>query len=194
MLHGRLDAQRPCFGSSKSHQCIVKGRTRYVVARAASTADEAPKRVVVTGLGVISSLGQDHETFYNNLLAGKSGISPIQHFDASDWTTNFAGEIRNLETEGYLTKKLERRIDDVIKFTIVAGKKALGDAGLKWDGPELNDLDKQRCGIMIGACCNWTSAWLLCVAEVCCIHSLGHHSRKSCADGSAAASWHPRHR
>lgn len=154
MLRGHcksLDAKRPCFGSSTQNCAISGQKLRHSVkVNASAHQDEAPKRVVVTGLGVVSCLGQDHETFYNNLLEGKSGISPIQHFAASDWSTNFAGEIRGLETEGYLTKKLARRIDDVIKYTIISGKKALGDAGLPWDGNELSDLDKARCGIMIG--------------------------------------------
>lgn len=51
-----------------------------------------------------------------------------------------------VETDGLISKKMVRRIDDCLKCTLVAGKSALADAGLKWDGPELKDLDKQRCG------------------------------------------------
>jgi len=107
--------------------------------------------VVVTGLGVVSTLGQKHAEFYDNLLAGKSGISPIQDFDTKGFATTFAGELKGIGTDGYVTKKMARRIDDVLKCTLVAGKSALNDAGLQWDGPEIDDLDKARCGILIGS-------------------------------------------
>ncbi|GFR42796.1 hypothetical protein Agub_g3761 [Astrephomene gubernaculifera] len=112
--------------------------------------ESAPRRVVVTGMGVVSCLGHEHEEFYNNLLAGKSGISYIEGFNASDYTTRFAGEIKSLDCSGYITKKFEKRVDAVIKYTMVAGKKALGDAGLAWDGKEIKDLNHLRCGTLVG--------------------------------------------
>jgi 3-oxoacyl-[acyl-carrier-protein] synthase II len=110
----------------------------------------AARRVVVTGQGVVSSLGHDPVEFYNNLLAGKSGITPIESFDASDFSTRIAGEIKSLDCDGYVLKKWEKRVDGVIKYLQVAGKKALEGAGLPWTGPELRDLNRQRCGILIG--------------------------------------------
>lgn len=109
------------------------------------------RRVVITGLGVVSSVGQTHDEFYNNLLAGKSGISQIDDFDTEGYSTTFAGEIKEINTDGYINKKTARRIDDCLKCTLVAGKSALNDAGLQWDGPELEKLDKERCGILIGS-------------------------------------------
>lgn len=110
----------------------------------------APRRIVVTGQGVVSSLGHDPTEFYNNLLAGKSGISLIEGFDTGDFTTRIAGEIKSLDCEGYVLKKWEKRIDAVIKYLQVAGKKALESTGLPWDGQELKDMDRTRCGILIG--------------------------------------------
>ncbi|GIL44318.1 hypothetical protein Vafri_1823 [Volvox africanus] len=116
----------------------------------AAKTEAAPRRVVVTGMGVVSCLGHEHDEFYNNLLAGKSGISYIEGFNATDYTTRFAGEIKSLDCTGYISKKFEKRVDAVIKYIIVAGKKALGDAGLSWDGPEIKDLNRMRCGTLVG--------------------------------------------
>ena len=88
------------------------------------------KRVVVTGLGVVSSLGTDAETFFSNLCAGRSGIERIQSFDVADWSTQIAGEVRDFDPGDLVAKKLVKRLDRCIAFTMVAGKKALLDAGL----------------------------------------------------------------
>lgn len=70
---------------------------------------------------------------------------------AADYTTRIAGEIKSLDCDGYVLKKWEKRVDKVIKYLTVAGKKALEQAGLPWEGPELKDLDRQKCGILIGS-------------------------------------------
>lgn len=108
------------------------------------------RRVVVTGQGIVSCLGHDPETFYNNLLEGVSGISTIEGFSTEGYTTKFAGQIRDLQSNGYVNKKMERRIDDTIKYIMVSGKRALADAGLDWQGDALQQLDKLRCGILMG--------------------------------------------
>ncbi|KAG2486649.1 hypothetical protein HYH03_014705 [Edaphochlamys debaryana] len=115
-----------------------------------SKTEAAPRRVVVTGMGLVSPLGHEHDEFYNNLLAGRSGISLIEGWNTQDYTTRFAGEIKKVDCTGYVTKKFEKRIDATIKYILVAGKKALGDAGLPWDGPELKELDRLRCGTLVG--------------------------------------------
>uniref|UniRef100_A0A7S0QND6 3-oxoacyl-[acyl-carrier-protein] synthase I, chloroplastic n=1 Tax=Pyramimonas obovata TaxID=1411642 RepID=A0A7S0QND6_9CHLO len=107
------------------------------------------KRVVITGLGVVSPLGNDADEFYNNLLEGKSGISAIENFDAKELTTHFAGEVKELDCSGYVTPKMERRLDPYIKYTLVAAKKGLEYAGL--DDEAVNKLDKFRCGCLIGS-------------------------------------------
>lgn len=109
----------------------------------------AKKRIVVTGMGVVSCFGNDVTRFYDQLLQGISGIVPIQNFDASDYPTRFAGEIRNFEVGDYMDKKQARRVDPFIKYTVVSGKKALEMSGL--DEEALGKLDKKRCGIIIGS-------------------------------------------
>ncbi|HSX37509.1 MAG TPA: beta-ketoacyl-ACP synthase II [Chlamydiales bacterium] len=107
------------------------------------------KRIVVTGMGIVSSLGSDVERFYQKLLAGCSGIVPIEEFPCSDWPTRFAGIVRNFDTGEYLDKKQARRVDPFIRYAMVAGKQALEHGNL---GPaELAQLDKTRCGIIIGS-------------------------------------------
>ncbi|KAK9824991.1 hypothetical protein WJX81_005142 [Elliptochloris bilobata] len=118
-------------------------------ANGASPADAAHRHVVVTGMGVVSCLGHDVDTFYDNLLQGRSGITEIQGWDTEGYSTRFAGEIKEFSAAGYVTKKMERRMDSCIKYTIVAGKKALEHAGLSWETPDAS-LDPARCGILIG--------------------------------------------
>ncbi|KAI3425760.1 hypothetical protein D9Q98_007735 [Chlorella vulgaris] len=129
---------------------LPRRRRHMTAASAAATTEQAPRRVVVTGQGVVSSLGHNPDEFYMNLLAGKSGISMIDGWDTEGYSTRFAGQIKSLDCEGYVARKWEKRIDVVMKYMQVAGKKALEDAGLPWEGPELQDLDRQRCGILIG--------------------------------------------
>ena len=107
------------------------------------------KRIVVTGMGIVSCFGNDVDVFYENLLAGKSGITPITEFPCEDYPTRFAGCIHNFEAGEYMDKKQARRADKCIAYTMVAGKKALAHAGLK--GEELAHLQKTRCGILIGS-------------------------------------------
>jgi len=67
-------------------------------------------------MGVVSPLGHEPDTLYDNLLAGRSGVTEIAGFDASDYSTRFAGEVNDLRTEGYIQKKMERRLDKCIKW------------------------------------------------------------------------------
>ena len=109
----------------------------------------AKKRIVVTGMGIVSCFGTDVDHFYEELLAGKSGISAIDGFPCSDWPTHIAGVIRNFDPGDYVEKKQARRVDPFILYTMVAGKKALENGGVT---PEVLDrLDKSRCGVIIGS-------------------------------------------
>ena len=74
--------------------------------------------------------------------AGKSGISKIENFDASELSTHFAGEVKHLDCTGYVSAKMERRLDPYIKYTLVAAKKGLEYAGL--DKAAMEKLDKNR--------------------------------------------------
>jgi 3-oxoacyl-[acyl-carrier-protein] synthase II len=107
------------------------------------------KRVVVTGMGVVSCFGSDVDEFYNQLLAGKSGIVPIEEFPCQDFPTRFAGVVRNFDVGNYLDKKQARRVDPFIRYTAVAGKKALEHGKLTGDAFE--KLDKSRSGVLIGS-------------------------------------------
>ena len=109
----------------------------------------ARKRIVVTGMGIVSCFGTDVEHFYQQLLEGKSGIVPIEGFPCADWPTHIAGEIRNFDTGEYMEKKQARRVDPFIRYAMVAGKKALEHGNLGSEA--LARLDKTRCGIIIGS-------------------------------------------
>ncbi len=107
------------------------------------------KRVVVTGMGVVSCFGTDVDEFYQQLLAGNSGIAPIEEFPCQDFPTRFAGVVRNFDVGNYLDKKQARRVDPFIRYTAVAGKKALEHG--KLTGDALTKLDKARSGVLIGS-------------------------------------------
>ena len=107
------------------------------------------KRIVVTGMGIVSCFGADVQQFYQQLLAGKSGIVPIEAFPCTDYPTRFAGTIRGFDSGDYIDKKQARRVDPFIRYAMVAGKKALEYGRLTGDA--FNTLNKQRCGIIIGS-------------------------------------------
>lgn len=92
------------------------------------------KRVVITGMGLVSVFGSDIDTFYNKLLEGESGISLIDRFDASSFSVRFGGQIRDFSSKGYIDGKNDRRLDDCWRYCLVAGRKALDDANL---GPQV---------------------------------------------------------
>ncbi|CAA7043306.1 unnamed protein product [Microthlaspi erraticum] len=107
------------------------------------------RRVVVTGMGVETSLGHDPDTFYENLLQGNSGISQIENFDCSEFPTRIAGEIKSFSTEGWVAPKLSKRMDKFMLYLLTAGKKALADGGVTEEVME--EFDKARCGVLIGS-------------------------------------------
>ncbi|MFI5334189.1 MAG: beta-ketoacyl-ACP synthase II [Chlamydiales bacterium] len=108
------------------------------------------KRIVVTGMGLVSCFGSDVDQFYEKLLAGESGIVPIEEFPCAEYPTRFAGAIRNFDTGIYIDKKQARRVDPFIRYTMVAGKKALEMGGLL-AADALNGIDKKRAGVLIGS-------------------------------------------
>eukprot|EP00268_Persea_americana_P030202 TRINITY_DN2923_c0_g1_i1.p1 TRINITY_DN2923_c0_g1~~TRINITY_DN2923_c0_g1_i1.p1 ORF type:complete len:493 (-),score=107.60 TRINITY_DN2923_c0_g1_i1:369-1847(-) len=106
------------------------------------------KRIVITGMGLVSVFGNDIDTFYSKLLEGESGIGPIDKFDASSFSVRFAGQIHNFSSKGYIDGKNDRRLDDCWRYCLVAGRRALEDANL---GPEvLEKMDRSRIGVLIG--------------------------------------------
>jgi len=134
----------------QSHQIITNARPlrrqqRSFISASASTVSapkretDPKKRVVITGMGLVSVFGNDVDAYYEKLLSGESGISLIDRFDASKFPTRFGGQIRGFSSEGYIDGKNERRLDDCLKYCIVAGKKALESANL--GGDKLNTVN-----------------------------------------------------
>ena len=104
------------------------------------------RRVVVTGLGVVTSLGCKVEELWSRLCNGESGIHPIERFDCSRFRSRFGGEIRNWSTEGYVSPKESKRLDRFTQFAVVAAIEAVRDAG--WD---VSGEDPNRCGVIFGS-------------------------------------------
>ena len=107
------------------------------------------KRIVITGMGLVSCFGSDVDAFYQKLLEGKSGVTPITRFPCEEMTTRFAADIQDFDPEPYVEKKQIRRLDPYALYAIVAGKKALEDA--KLSGDALEKLNKKKCGVIIGS-------------------------------------------
>lgn len=106
------------------------------------------KRIVVTGMGVVSCFGNDVDEFYRCLLAGKSGVGPITKFSCDEYPTRFAASVNDFTDEGLIDRKLARRIDTYMSYALVAGKKALSYADLTQE--DIDQFDKTRCGAIIG--------------------------------------------
>jgi 3-oxoacyl-[acyl-carrier-protein] synthase II len=107
------------------------------------------KRVVVTGMGLVSCFGNDIDVFYDRLVKGHSGVGPLTVFPCEDFPTRFAASVNNFDPGEYIDKKQARRVDPYLAYTMVAGKRALEDA--KLGGDALNTLNKQRCGVLVGS-------------------------------------------
>ncbi|KOY13124.1 beta-ketoacyl-ACP synthase II [Paenibacillus xylanivorans] len=104
------------------------------------------ERVVITGMGIISPLGNDVHTFWNGLVEGKSGISPIEAFDTTSYKTKIAGMVRDFDGEERFGRKEARRMDRFVQFTVAAADQALADSGLVMD-----HVDRERVGAYIGS-------------------------------------------
>ena len=110
-------------------------------------ADPTRKRVVVTGLGVITPLGQGIEAFWGNLLAGQCGIGPVTAYDTEGYACTIAGEIKDFDpTPAFPSPKEVRRTDRFTQFAMVAGWEAIKDSGL-----DLDTADRDRIGAFIGS-------------------------------------------
>ncbi|MBP6189752.1 MAG: beta-ketoacyl-ACP synthase II [Azonexus sp.] len=107
----------------------------------------ARRRVVVTGLGIVSPVGNSVEEAWQNILAGKSGIAAVTKFDVSTFPVKFAGEVKNFDITQYISAKDARRMDDFIHFGLAAGIQAVRDAGLDKE----NVVDPERVGVAIGS-------------------------------------------
>ncbi|WP_418314154.1 beta-ketoacyl synthase N-terminal-like domain-containing protein, partial [Porphyromonas sp.] len=103
-------------------------------------------RVVVTGLGAITPIGNDAPTTWQNMLAGKSGAAPITQFDASKFKTQFACEVKGFDPNEYFDRKEVRRYDRYTQLALVATKEAIADSAV-----DLEHVDKNEVGVIISA-------------------------------------------
>jgi len=104
------------------------------------------RRVVITGLGVVSPVGNDVATAWDNLVAGRSGVGPITRFDASGFATKIAAEVKNFDLSAYIPAKDARRMDTFIHYGIAASAQAMRDAGL-----EVREDNADRIGCVISS-------------------------------------------
>lgn len=104
------------------------------------------RRVVVTGLGIVSPVGNDIPQAWANILAGRSGIGPVTRFDASTFPTRFAGEVRDFDITTYLPAKTARGFDTFIHFGLAASAQAIADSGI-----EIDASNDERIGAIVGS-------------------------------------------
>ena len=104
------------------------------------------KRVVITGLGAITPIGNNVGNYWNNLVGGKSGAGKISRFDTSKFKTDFACEVKGYEPLNYFERKEYRKLDKFNQYGLIAGEEAVKDALLNYDL-----LDKERIGVMFSS-------------------------------------------
>ena len=104
------------------------------------------RRVVITGLGILSPVGNDLVTAWNNVVSGVSGIGPITHFDAAGYSTRIAGEVRGFDPTRWIAPKDVKKMDPFIHYGIAASLEAIKDAGL-----EVTEANAERIGVSVGA-------------------------------------------
>src|SRR5476651_2674309 len=102
--------------------------------------------VVITGLGTVNPLASDVKSTWQGLLAGRSGIGPLEQFDTSAFKVRFGGEVKNWDPEKYLDSKTARRLDRYAQFGVVAAVEAVKDSGL-----DISREDPFRCGVIMGS-------------------------------------------
>ncbi|MCF6753302.1 beta-ketoacyl-ACP synthase II [Pseudomonas sp. JL972] len=104
------------------------------------------RRVVVTGMGMLSPLGNDVPSSWQGILAGRSGIGLLEHMDLSAYSTRFGGSIKGFEVEQYLPAKEARKLDLFIQYGLAASFQAVRDSGL-----EITDANRERIGVVMGS-------------------------------------------
>ncbi len=104
------------------------------------------RRVVVTGLGTVSPIGNNLEEFWNNLLAGKSGAAPITYFDTTHYDTKFACEIKGFDPLNFMDRKLAQRVDLFTQFALAASGMAIKDSGI-----DISKINAEKAGVVFGS-------------------------------------------
>ncbi|WP_339821627.1 beta-ketoacyl-ACP synthase II [Paenibacillus sp. FSL R7-0216] len=112
-------------------------------------------RVVVTGMGVVTALGHDLDTLWNNLIQGKSGVSRVEAFDVSDYPTQIAASVKDFNPEDYVDRKEARKMDRFVQFAAAAAVNAMKDSGLNI----AEQADPERVGVMIGSGIGGLGTW-----------------------------------
>ncbi len=105
------------------------------------------RRIAITGLGIVSPVGNTVQTAWDNLVAGRSGIGPITKFDASTFAARFAGEVRDFDIGEYIPVKEARHMDTFIHYGLAASMQAVRDSGLE----AATGVDPERIGVMVGS-------------------------------------------
>ena len=104
------------------------------------------KRVVITGLGALTPIGNTVEEYWKNLIEGKSGAAPITHFDTTKFKTNFACEVKGFDPVAYLDRKEARKVDRFTQLAIVSSDEAIRHAGISKD-----TVDPDRTGVIFSS-------------------------------------------
>lgn len=112
------------------------------------------RRIVVTGMGAVTPLGMGVEATWEGLRSGRSGISKISHFDASDFSSQIAGEVDGFDPADWLEPREVRHTDRFTQFAVAAAKMAVDDAGLDFER-----IDRDRVGVLIGSGIGGTATW-----------------------------------
>ena len=105
-----------------------------------------PKKVVVTGMGAVTPVGLSVDEMWQNLLAGKSGVSKITKFDTEGFATNIAAELKGFDPENYIDRKVARRMDAFCQYALAAAEMAINDSSLN-----LEKIDLNRAGVIVGS-------------------------------------------
>src|SRR5690606_14297319 len=104
------------------------------------------RRVVITGLGMVSPLGNTVAETWDGIVNGRSGVAPITHFDASAFSTQFSAAVKNLIIDDYMSGKKARKMDPFIQYGMVAGIQAMRDSGIN-----ITEANAARIGVSIGS-------------------------------------------
>lgn len=108
--------------------------------------EDNSKRVVITGLGVVSPLGIGKDNYWKSLVSGVSGVAPISLFDASEYPSRIAAEVKNFQSENWISNKEARKMDRFTQFAVSASKLAIEDSGI-----DLEEVDRDRAGVIVGS-------------------------------------------
>ena len=104
------------------------------------------RRVVVTGVGVVSPLGTGTEKNWDALMKGQSGIAPITRYDASEFPTQIAAEVKDFNADDFIDKKEQKKMDLFIQYSLAASEMAMQDSGF-----EVTDENAERVGVLVGS-------------------------------------------